>query len=344
MAECLVIARKRAADDPPAARIHFTSLTRRPQGLAHAGAVANSIRGSDPVRAINDGPYGGTPLHIGDELVGSMLLGHSHAADTRSDEHAWGEVRMADYSLAQTAHALTCSRLWLPGNPAPLELSVAPLGTIGERGMHDMNIAGKSPSAPFSKAAASPTATYPALWSHNSRNEKHMACGPDSQVLVKPSMEARSAEVWPTASRAHVSRGFRFTSQPLAAAFTDSESIGGRAWPNVKFKDPRFDYAFMVWANSTLGLLCYWWHASRQVAGRGDISVSAIEALPILDLHTLSDSQLTTAEVIFEEFRDKELKPAYLADADSNRALLDRYVIRDLLGFSTKLFTKASAA
>ena len=39
------------------------------------------------------------------------------------------------------------------------------------------------------------------------------------------------------------------------------------------------------------------------------------------------------AEAIFDEFRDKELMPAFLADADPNRALLDRRVICDLLGF-----------
>ena len=42
--------------------------------------------------------------------------------------------------------------------------------------------------------------------------------------------------------------------------------------------------------------------------------------------------------MIFEEFRDKELKPAYLADADPNRALLDRYVICDLLGFDQTVY------
>ena len=53
----------------------------------------------------------------------------------------------------------------------------------------------------------------------------------------------------------------------------------------------------------------------------------------MLDLRALTDDQLRTAEAIFEEFRDKELKPAYLADADPNRALLDRRVVCDLLGF-----------
>ena len=53
----------------------------------------------------------------------------------------------------------------------------------------------------------------------------------------------------------------------------------------------------------------------------------------MLDFRALTDEQLRTAEAIFNEFRDKDLKPAYLADADPNRALLDRRVICDLLGF-----------
>ena len=53
----------------------------------------------------------------------------------------------------------------------------------------------------------------------------------------------------------------------------------------------------------------------------------------MLDFRALTDEQLGAAEAIFNEFRDKELKPAYLADADPNRALLDRRVVCDLLGF-----------
>ena len=52
----------------------------------------------------------------------------------------------------------------------------------------------------------------------------------------------------------------------------------------------------------------------------------------------LSDEQLLAAEDIFNEFRDVELKPAYLADADPNRALLDRRVVCDLLGFDEEVY------
>ena len=63
------------------------------------------------------------------------------------------------------------------------------------------------------------------------------------------------------------------------------------------------------------------------------MTIRSAESLPILDLRTLTDDQLSTAQEIFDEFRDKDLMPAYLADADPNRALLDRRVICDLLNF-----------
>ena len=73
------------------------------------------------------------------------------------------------------------------------------------------------------------------------------------------------------------------------------------------------------------------------------MTIRSAESLPVLDFRALSDDQLIIAEQIFDEFRDKELQPAYLADADPNRALLDRRVVCDLLGFDKKP-TKASAA
>ena len=82
----------------------------------------------------------------------------------------------------------------------------------------------------------------------------------------------------------------------------------------------------------------HWWHSNRQHAGRGTTTSRAAESLPVLDFHALTDDQLATAETIFNDFRDRELKPAYLADADPNRALLDRRVVCDLLGFDETIY------
>ena len=336
MAECLVIARKRRPEEAQAQRATFVSLHRRPQGFAHASAIAKGIIGCDAVRQIEDGPYDGTPLMIGDDPGGR--IGNLLTVPNDGSSANWGAVRLLDYSLAQTAYALAHSRLWLPGQPAALELKTAPLSVVGRLGLVHRDITGPPPRGPFTKTTPSPTATYPALWNHSAANETRMVCIPDSQLLVRRGMEAKAAEVWATASRAHVNLDFRFNSQPLTAAITEQQSIGGRAWPNVTFTDARFDYTFALWCNSTLGLLSYWWHANKQQPGRGITTIRAVETLPVLDFHALSDAQLQTAQAIFDEFRVLDLKPAYLADADANRALLDRRVVCDLLGFDSDTY------
>ena len=246
--------------------------------------------------------------------------------------------RPQGFALAQTADALSRSRLWLPGSESAVELKVATLGDVGKLGLVHRDITGPRPRGPFSKVAPSPTATYPALWNHNARGETRIVCRPDSQLQVRQGMETKAAEVWATSSRTHLNLDFTFGSQPLAVAFTDQESIGGRVWPNVIFPDKRFDEAFAVWGNSTLGLLSHWWSSSRQQSSKAGTTIRSAESLPVLDFRKLSDDQLVMVELIFDEFRDKELKPAYLADIDPNRALLDQRVVCDLLGFDHTVY------
>ena len=335
MAECLVIARKMDVRtySPTLLRTQFTSLRRRPQGFAHAAATARNIVDSATIRGIEDGPYGGTPLPMGEEISGEMLT-----APQPDNGENWGSVRLLDYSLAQTAHALSQSLLWLPGILASLELKMAALGSVGKLGMYHLDITGPPPRGAFTKTATSPTATYPALWNHNAKKETRMVCAPDSQLQVRPGMESKAAAVWATASHPHLNMEFTFGSQALALAMTERETLGSSVWANVILCGDKFDCTFSVWSNSTLGLLAYWWHSSRQQSSKARVTIRAAETLPVLDFRTLSDGQLATGEAIFEEFRDKELKPAYLADADANRALLDRRVVCDLLGFDEEVY------
>ena len=335
MAECLVIARKVKQAEAATGRGHFVSLGRRAQGLARAGSLAMSVSNPERARRVEEGPYGGTALMIGDELAGDSMT-----VPVQTDGASWGAVRLSDLSLAQTAFALAQSKLWLPGSHSVLDVKVAPLDKTSKLGLVDRDITGPRPRGPFDKMAPTPTATYPSLWNHDAKNETRMACQPDSQFGVRSGMEEKAAVAWATASRAHVNRDFRFNSQPLTAAFTDRESMGGRAWPNVRFPDSRFDYAFTLWSNSTLGLLLYWWHSNRQHSGRGTTTIRNVESLPVLDLPALSEEQPRTSEAIFNELRDMGLKPAYVADADPNRALLDRRVVRELLGFDEDVYER----
>ncbi len=228
LAECLVVARKLRVGEKSSARGRFTSLGCRPQGFAHASETSKKVANPTEIRRIEDGPYGGTALTIGEEWSG-VSISQPLGADGKN----WRAVRLYDCSLAQTAYALSQSKLWLPGSTSPVELKMALLGDICELGLVDRDITGPVPRGPFDKTAPSPTATYPALWSHNASQQTRMVCLPDSQLVVRSGMESKAADVWKTASQAHLNRGFRFNTQPLVIAFTDQHSIGGRAWPNV---------------------------------------------------------------------------------------------------------------
>ena len=75
LGECLVVTRKLKPGEPPSGRAHFTSLHRRPQGFAHASAIAQNIMDCDYVRHLEDGPFGGTPLAVGAETAGENASG-----------------------------------------------------------------------------------------------------------------------------------------------------------------------------------------------------------------------------------------------------------------------------
>ena len=328
MAECLVIARRISSGENPGRRANFVSLSERPADFAEASEIAKAVLNTGGVRRLEDGPYGGATIHIGESPVGELLN-----APLGDYESGWGAARLADVSVAQVAHSLSAGQLWLPAQAQAIELPVAHLNQVGQRGLDSQLFISAAHKGPFTKEKSSPTATYPALWNHNAKSETKLVCEPDSQLRVRQGMESKSNELWATASRAHINRDFTFGSQALAIAFTERESVGGRVWPNVIFDDKRFDCALAVWGNSTLGLLSYWWHSSRQQSSKASMTIRQAETLPVLDFRALSDEQLAAAQRIFDEFRELELLPAYLADADPNRALLDRKVICDLLGF-----------
>lgn len=333
VAECLVIGRRLAKGENPNGRAQFISLRRRPRGFAEARVIANAILGSVEVRNLEDGPFGGVPIYAGDTLSGEILN-----APLAGHENGWGVGRLADANLAQIAHALAGGRLWLPATAETFAVPMTRLGEIAQLGVHDSYLTMASHGGPFVKEPPVRTANYPSLYNHNARRETRLVCEPDSQLRVRPGRENRALELWATASRAHLNRDFTFGSQALAVAFTEPASLGGRVWPNIAFPDNRFDCAFTIWGNSTLGLLCYWWHSSRQQSSKASMTRLVIPMLPTLDLRALTDEQLATAQAVFDEFRNLELQPAYLADADPNRARLDRRVICDLLGFDETIY------
>ena len=88
----------------------------------------------------------------------------------------------------------------------------------------------------------------------------------------------------------------------------------------------------MLCANSTLGLMAFWWVATRQQQGRARITITTLPNLPVLDVRSLAEPQIARAGKLFEEFRCRRFLPANEAYRDETRMGLDRAVLVDLFG------------
>ena len=341
MAEVLLVARK-AKSGKGSGRGVFVTLARRPSNAMEATEAARAVeraRSGDgpPIRRIEDGPLGGTVLQVGKDRIGE-------AVEAPLTEGAWECCPVSDVMVVQAAHQLARGTLWLPTAPredAP-SVPVRPVGEFAEVGWADNNIANNK-AAPFDRHPMSGEPAYPMLWRNRAAIQRQMVVAADTYGLVRDGREAKAQQVWRTRSWVHQNRDFSFTSQSLAAAFTTTRTIGGRGWPNIRLPTQAHEKAYCLWGNSTLGLFQYWYHASKQQIGRGLMPVTAIRRMPFLDVTALEPDQLAVAEAVFEEMRDAELKPAYLADSDAARRQLDKRVLSDVMGLEWALLEEPLA-
>ena len=330
MAETMLVCRKSAA--APGQRGLFVSLQRRPRSEMEATELAKAITaltGNPALKRLEDGPYGGLPLVIGEEQLGEAIDA------PLSKDAPWSAIGIADFSVVQTTYQLAQGVLWLPSMQEQESLPI-PMTTVqqaGQVGIQDQNIVGRGSQTAFNLLKSpSGVPTYPMLWGHNAKRERSLVVAPDSEGRVMTGRESRAAQIWNTRSHAHHNRDFRFNSQPLAVAFTERRTIGGRAWPNVYFAERVHELAYSLWGNTTLGLLCYWGHSSRQQAGRGSMPVTSIRTMPTLDVTKLTPRQLETAAAIFDDMRERTFLPANEAYRDTTRQELDHRVLIKVLG------------
>jgi len=335
MAEILLVATKAAPPDqvakPPPSQVFWTSLAKRPEGIVDGVVIAQAI-----AHASNQAAAMSTKrVMLGDDHTATAIcstIDHGGAAGIRSVD------------VASTAIALAAGQLNLP-RVETASVPVTALGELGTKGPYHLDIRHypnnkdpKSTRAPFEVheiAEADSTPSYPILWSHNTRSgrESRMILPPDKHGRERTGMRDHALRIWGTATRLHYNRDFRLNSQPLAACITENRCLGGRGWPSWITDEPSWELPLALWANTTLGLIGWWWTATRQQQGRANISITLLPDLPVLNCRDLSTDQLDEANEIVDDFRDRKFLPANEAWRDSTRKDLDEAVLCYLLRF-----------
>ena len=350
MGECLIIGRK---SETGSTRATFIILKKRPEfpllGVIAAEQIRREIE-SKNLRRLEDGLVDGTPLRFGDEVIGQALDAPLPGSG------GWNLSRIADLSLAQTAYQLGSKKnIWLPAmNKSEIvDIPVTTVENIGEIGPYHLDIRGSTRTGgirgPFDilRINSNRVPTYPVLWAHNAARERTMSFREDregaprqgstseEQVLV----DSKVRKIWDTASHCHFNHDFGFNSQSTAMQFTPRKTIGGRAWLSIKLSSVDQEKALVLWANTSLGLLLYWWHANKQQPGRGMIPKTALQTLPILDVTALEPKLLAEAVQLFDAMSEQSLSPLHKLDRDPVRKELDEAFARNVLRLPEPILT-----
>ena len=328
MAEIALVAVKRpaAAAATRASQVSWISLARRPASVTEAVQVARGVDG----REESDGP---ASIDVGDERAGCLLPGDIFdgglAAVTEPEVAACGLAlgRCAPRLPRVGELPVAVTRLGEAGRPGPVhrDISGTDKTTGAYRGPFDIKplMAGRTPS-------------YPVLWAHDagSGRESQIEVRPDTQGRVRRGMEERALDVWATSTRLHINLDFQLNSQALAACVAAEPCIGGRAWPSFALESSAWEEAVALWMNTTLGLIGFWFTASRQQQGRANVTITRLGDLVSVDPRRLTDEQLSAASDVFERFRLRPLLPANEAYRDTTRQELDEAMLCEVLGLS----------
>lgn len=353
MGECLVIGKKKmnGNNNGNNVRAIFSVLPERPSNTivgTHIAERISQLINSSSIRRLEDGPVGGTSIRFGNDYIGQVL----DAPILNSEP--WGVSRIADLSLAQVAwQMIHRSRLWLPGTDESdvIDLPIRKLGEIGKIGPYHADINWSSSAGgvrgPFEihPVLSGQVPTYPVLWAHNASNERTLCfeadCEGISRIGKSPEetqlIKNKVKNIWSTASHCHFNRDFRFNSQSTAMQFTKRKTIGGRAWTSISLESMEFEKTQTLWANTSLGLILYWWCSNKPQSGRGMSGREMLHNFPVLDVTKLTRKQIEEMVLIFDQMCHKELKPFHEIDGDPVRRELDELVARRVFRIDERL-------
>ena len=329
MAELLLVATRKEEVDECSEDLFIVNVLNRPRTQLEAAVTARIIEQSRQDRT---------------QDMGQLQLTKTQRAGSFFRSQDWIGLGVRETSLVLCMEALSRSNLLLPRMETEVSVPVCKLSKLGRRGVLGRDITGRTKSGkvrgPFDLAAPTRTPEYPILWGHDAGRERQLIVAPDRQGISRSGYRKQAAKLWRDgASRLHLNLDFQLNSQSLASCLTEKPSLGGRAWPNFLTRK-KWEIPVVLWANTTLGLISFWWAGTRQHQGRSRMTISRLPQLLCIDASVLTEEQLNLSERIFEDFRERNFLPANEAYRDDIRIALDRAVLGSLLGLEDHILDK----
>lgn len=342
LSEILVVARKRTGlhHQTAVAKTVCVNLWRNMTTAVDALAVADSILRTEPadLEVEGSGAHAVASLVVNGVKRGEMIS--ASWLSLRQDQ--WYQVAFAQTDLTRAAHFLRQGKCYIPRQGVVKDLSMVTLSTVGELGPDRRDI---YDGFDLSQSATS----YPALWSHRADEVVSLETNPNSYLTPlnrpRPGRSLRDAGLlWKRAGRLMLAERMWLVTQRLVAVRLPNEALSNVWWP-LKLCNGSEDHEKMLalWLNSTLGLITL---LSHRVPTRGpwvQFKKADLGRVKVLDLATLSPSEVTTLVDAYDELQHETLLPLPQMAHDDTRAKIDAAFERALQLPSLEVLRQALA-
>ena len=313
LSELLFIARKLDSNEKPG-RTTCISLWRNPRSIHEAMHLANAIEHVGSVVGIEEAGITGA-------VSGDAKLAELMTLPAALPDDIWLGALFAQVELLRIAWHLAHGRLSLPGARQQSLLPLCPLHALGALGpdrkrIHEGFKVTKSDWTPF-----------PGFWGHKSDEVVTIAQTPNCKLLEwkdSPRGPHYGSHLWQRAGNILLVERLHPNTQRLIAARFPEKVLGNTWWAlKTKQLDMSMQKALVLWLNSTLSLLFYY---SRRSVTRNvwvQMKQPAWESMPVLDVRSLTQDQLTPLANAYDEAASKSLAPLAQLDADPVRISID---------------------
>ncbi|MCU0496833.1 MAG: hypothetical protein MUF87_05725 [Anaerolineae bacterium] len=258
---------------------------------------------------------------------------------------AWEELQkdwflpcaFAHVDLARVAYHLLKGKLWLPGYGQKNGFKLCQLCDLGTLGPDARDIADGFQKVDY----ATP---FPAFWGHDSQAVLRLTQTPNSflQPLshAKPTRRLKSVEsLWKLAGSILIAERLRVNSQRLFSVKV-AEDVLSSTWWSFRFKpefnDPRYEKALVLWLNSVFSIIIALTERAETHGAWVKFKKTTLLTMPVLDLRSLSETQLDQFAAAYDRLMQEDLKPFPQIDRDPVRAAIDHAIAQalDLPDFS----------
>ena len=305
LSEALIVATRRPAQDKstsktPEYRVNFVNLWQNPDGVLDANRVAQAIADAP---SVNIEDTGTALLEVDGVHVGEVVS----IPETDIFGGQWIGVQFSRVELIRSAMRLfDDGTVSVPSVQTTAKVPLCRLEKIGDIGPDVRDLWDG-----FERTDV--LTSYPMVENNDSNQRRWVSVEHDK--YLSPLAKARpgrnlksSVQLWEKSGQLLVPEGPRLNTTRIMSMCT-SRPVLSNSWWAISMDNRNHEKATALWLNSSIGLLALLANRNTTEGAKVKFKKADLKEMPVLDVRTITESQLQGLADLFDELAGEEFEP-----------------------------------